>query len=327
MLTHIMKATGVPCLAFLGGISTNYNTNFLGDANPRWLIAEADEFDRSFLKLSPQLALISSMDADHLDIYGSKHTLLESFRLFAERLPGHGKLIINKSLTHTTGWHGNQLHYHLSEEADYYMKNHAVIDGRYHAALRGKLHADDLQIQHPGYHNLENALAAAALAHQAGIEAPDIIKALNSFTGVKRRFEICFQSAGTVYVDDYAHHPEEIRATIQSAREMWPGKKVTGVFQPHLYSRTRDLADEFAHSLQALDELFLLDIYPAREKPIPGIDAAMLLQKIDMRKATYCKKEELLPAIRKANVEVLITMGAGDIDRFAAPVSELLKNK
>jgi len=247
--------------------------------------------------------------------------------LFAERLPGNGTLITNKNLTHTRGWHGNQLHYHLSEEADYYMKNHAVIDGRYHAALRGRLHADDLQIQHPGCHNLENALAAAALAHQAGIEAPDIIKALNSFTGVKRRFEICFQSAGTVYVDDYAHHPEEIRATIQSARELWPGKKVTGVFQPHLYSRTRDLADEFARSLQALDELFLLDVYPAREKPIPGVDAAMLLQKIDMRKATYCKKEELLPAIRKANVEVLITMGAGDIDRFAAPVTELLKNK
>ncbi len=327
MLTHIMKTAGIPCLAFLGGISTNYNTNFVGDTRPEWMIAEADEFDRSFLKLSPKIALISSMDADHLDIYGSRDTLLDSFRMFARRLTVDGTLIINKKLTKTTRWHNKQLYYHLSEEADYYLENIAIKEGRYHADICGRLYAANLQMQHPGYHNLENALAAAALAHQAGVAEPDIIKALNSFTGVRRRFEICFQSAGTIYVDDYAHHPEEIKATIQSAREMWPGKKITGVFQPHLYSRTKDLADEFARSLQALDELILLDIYPAREEPIPGIDAGMLLQKISMKTATYCKKEDLLPAIQASSPEVLITMGAGDIDRFAAPIRELLEKR
>jgi len=327
MLTHIMKTAGVPCLAFLGGISTNYNTNFVGDHNPEWLIAEADEFDRSFLKLSPEIALISSMDADHLDIYGSEHTLLDSFRMFARRLPDHGTLITNQKLTMARGWHTNQMHYHISQKTDYYLENHSIKDGRYQATICGRLYAAGLQLQHPGYHNLENALAAAALAHQAGVGIADIVQGLNSFTGVRRRFEICFQSADAVYIDDYAHHPEEIRATVQSAREMWPGRKITGVFQPHLYSRTKDLADEFARSLEELDELILLDIYPAREAPIPGVDAGMLLQKINMPRATYCEKENLLSTIQTGNPEVLITMGAGDIDRFVAPITELLKNK
>ncbi len=325
MLTHIMKSAGVPCLAFLGGISQNYNTNFVGDARPEWLIAEADEFDRSFLKLSPKMALISSMDADHLDIYGSPGSLTASFQMFAKLLPDDGTLITNKDLASAKGWHENQLHYHFSEKTDYYLQKIRIEAGRYHANICGRVYADGIQMQHPGYHNLENALAAAALAHQAGVEAHDIIMALNSFTGVKRRFEICFQTASTVYIDDYAHHPEEIKATIRSAREMWPGKKITGVFQPHLYSRTKDLADEFAQSLQALDELILLDIYPAREAPIPGIDTGMLLKKINMPTATYCKTEDLLPAIRESKPEVLITMGAGDIDRFATPIAELLK--
>lgn len=327
MLTHIMKSAGIPCMAFLGGISTNYNTNYIGDTNAAWLIAEADEFDRSFLKLSPQIALISSMDADHMDIYGSRHILLDSFRLFAERLPDDGTLITNKKLTNTKGWHSNELHYHVSEEADYYMEKHTISDGRYQARICGRIYAEGLKIQHPGYHNLENALAAAALAHQAGIETSGIIKGLNSFTGVKRRFEICFQDSNTVYVDDYAHHPEEIKATIEAAREMWPGKKITGVFQPHLYSRTRDLADEFAQSLQALDELILLDIYPARETPIPGIDSGMLLKKVNMTKAMYCKAEDLLNTIRERSPEVLITMGAGNIDRFAASIIELFNQE
>ncbi len=322
-----MKTAGIPCLAFLGGISTNYNTNFVGDTKPEWLIAEADEFDRSFLHLSPTIALITSIDKDHLDIYGNTDTLMTSFRMFAGQLPGDGTLITNKNLLNARTWHEKQMYYHISEEADYYLENIRIIEGRYHANIRGKLDAENLQMQHPGYHNLENALAAAALAHQAGVKGPDIIKGLNSFTGVKRRFEVCFQSAATVYIDDYAHHPEEIRATIQSAREMWPGKKITGVFQPHLYSRTKDLADEFAQSLQALDELILLDIYPAREAAIPNIDAHMLLKKISLPKAAYCKKEELLSVIETSSPEVLITMGAGDIDRFVRPITQLLQNK
>ncbi len=327
MLSHIMKNAGVPCLAFLGGISANYDTNFIGDPNPKWMIAEADEFDRSFLHLSPALALISSLDADHMEVYGSKSEMLRSFRQFASQLPGSGVLISKKHIADFSG--GKYLHfeYHGIEQSDYYLQNIRVEGGRYHASIRGKLKIDSVSLQHPGRHNLENALGAAALAHQAGIDPKYIKKGLESFSGVKRRFEICLQTEHTIYVDDYAHHPEEINACIRSARELWPGRKITGVFQPHLFSRTKDLAMDFARSLEELDELILLDIYPAREKPIPGINANYLLDRIRMKNALYCRRDELLPLIENRETDVLITMGAGDIDRFSGPLTELLKNK
>ncbi len=327
MLTHILKTAEVPCLAFLGGISVNYNTNFMGDPDPRWMIAEADEFDRSFLHLSPRLALISSLDPDHLDVYGSKAEMLESFREFVSRLPGSGVLISKKNIADFGKVSCSHYTYHGAEKADYYLEDIRIEEGRYHAGISGKLGIGHVALQHPGRHNLENALAAATLAHQAGISSAAILQGLVSFSGVKRRFEICLQTEQLVYVDDYAHHPEEIRACIRSARELWPGKKITGVFQPHLFSRTKDLAEEFAQSLAELDELVLLDIYPAREEPVPGIDAHFLLDLTDMERAEYCRRENLLSCLEKREIEVLITMGAGDIDRFPGPITETLKNK
>ncbi len=327
MLTHILKTAKVPCMAFLGGISTNYNTNYIGDPDPRWLVAEADEYDRSFLHLSPRLALISAIDADHLDVYKSRKALAESFALFAKRLLPGGTLVARTNTAARIGFSGDQYTYHPDGPADYFLHAVSVCRGRYHANIRGMLHIDDLAPGHPGRHNLENALAAAAMAHQAGIRPEKIKSALNSFLGVRRRFEICLQTEDAVYVDDYAHHPEEIRACIASAKEMWPGKKVTGIFQPHLFSRTKDLAGQFAESLSQLDELILLDIYPAREEPIEGVDATMILDMIKNTQAMTCRREELLDVLQAKETEVLLSMGAGDIDRMAEPITQLLKDK
>lgn len=327
MLTHILKKAEVPCIAFLGGISTNYNTNYIGEPDPRWMVAEADEYDRSFLQLSPRLALISSIDADHLDVYKNREALAESFALFAKRIHPEGTLVAGKNIARQIGFPGNHYTYHPDGPADYYLHAVNVHQGRYHANIRGKLYIDGLCPGHPGRHNMENALAAAALAHQAGIHADTIKSALNSFQGVKRRFEICLQIENAVYIDDYAHHPEEIRACVASVREMWPDKKITGIFQPHLYSRTRDLADQFAESLSQLDEIILLDIYPAREEPIEGVEAKMILERIKNPNAMICRREELLDVLHDKETEVLLSMGAGDIDRLAEPITQLLKNK
>ena len=327
MLTHILKVAGVPCISFMGGISTNYNSNYVGEPNPRWMVAEADEFDRSFLQLSPRLALISNIDADHLDVYGSKEALANNFASFAKNIHPEGALISKKGVAEQLGFAGRHYSYHPFDMADYRLRNAELCQGRYKADIEGRLHIEGLEPGHPGIHNLENALGAAALAHQAGVSAEKIKEALNSFNGVRRRFEICLQTEKGVYVDDYAHHPEEIRACISSARAMWPGRKITGVFQPHLFSRTKELAGEFAASLSALDELILMDIYPAREAPIEGVNPQLILNKVTLQQASYCPREKLLDLLEKRETDILITMGAGDIDRFAGPITQILKNK
>ena len=327
MLTHILKVAGIPCVSFLGGISTNYNSNYIGDPDPKWMVAEADEFDRSFLQLSPHLALISSIDTDHLDIYGSSEALTENFASFANKIHPDGVLVHKKGIAEKINFNGKHYSYHPFEMADYRLKDVEICQGRYKATIEGAICIEELKPGHPGMHNLENALGAAALAHQAGVSAEKIREALSSFNGVRRRFEICFQTEKRIYVDDYAHHPEEIRACIASARAMWPGKKITGVFQPHLFSRTKQLADEFAESLSALDELILMDIYPAREAPIEGVSAQMILNRVKLQQAMYCPREKLLDLLGKRETEVLLTMGAGDIDRFAGSITQLLKNK
>ncbi|MFP4065204.1 MAG: UDP-N-acetylmuramate--L-alanine ligase [Bacteroidales bacterium] len=327
MLTHILKVAGIPCVSFLGGISTNYNSNYVGEPNPRWMVAEADEFDRSFLQLSPQLALISTIDADHLDVYGSREALAKNFASFAGKIHPRGVLVSKKGIAEELGFTGKGYSYHPTDMADYRLKDVELHQGRYKATIEGELHIEGLEPGHPGMHNLENALGAAALAHQAGVSADKIKEALNSFNGVRRRFEICLQTENIIYVDDYAHHPEEIRACISSARAMWPGRKITGIFQPHLFSRTKELAGEFAESLSALDELILMDIYPAREAPIEGVNAQMILDKVTLQQASYCPREELMDLLENTEPDVLITMGAGDIDRFAGPITQLLKNK
>ena len=327
MLTHILKVAGIPCISFLGGISTNYNSNYVGEPNPRLMVVEADEFDRSFLHLSPRLALISTIDTDHLDVYGSKEALTKNFASFANKIHPGGSLVGKKGIAEKIGFTGKYYSYHPADMADYRLKDIELHRGRYRATVEGELHIEGLEPGHPGIHNLENALGAAALAHQAGVNAEKIKEALHSFNGVRRRFEICLQTENVVYVDDYAHHPEEIRACISSARAIWPGRKITGIFQPHLFSRTKELAAEFAESLSALDELILMDIYPAREAPIEGVNARMILDKVTLKQAVYCRREELLDLLEERETDVLITMGAGDIDRFAGPITQILKNK
>ncbi len=327
MLTHIMQVAGVPVLSFMGGISSNYNTNYIGSSNATWLIAEADEYDRSFLQLAPSIALITAIDSDHLDVYGNWDMINESFTRFAALAGDKGTLIIKKGIDIACSKTTKTFDYCLTAPADYHLDNIELIQGRYHASMRGMISLDGVTLMHPGRHNLENALAATALAHRAGVSSSYIRKALNSFTGVKRRFEIITDTGHCAYVDDYAHHPEEIAACINTARELWPGKRITGIFQPHLYSRTRDLADQFASSLSMLDELMLLDIYPAREKPIAGVTAQMLLKKIKIPAAAHYSKEQVLQQLNKNRPEVLITMGAGDIDRLANEIKKLFNNK
>lgn len=327
MLTHILKVAGIPCVSFLGGISTNYNSNYVGDPDPRWMVAEADEFDRSFLQLSPRLALISTIDADHLDVYGSREALTKNFASFANRIHPRGVLVNKKGIAEKISFTGKSYSYHPAGMADYRLKDVELCQGRYKATIEGELHIEGIEPGHPGMHNLENALGAAALADQAGVSAEKIKEALNSFNGVRRRFEICLQTEKRVYVDDYAHHPEEIRACISSARALWPGRKITGIFQPHLFSRTKELAGEFAESLSALDELILMDIYPAREDPMEGVNAKLILDKVTLQQALYCPREKLLDLLENIETDVLLTMGAGDIDRFAGPITQILKNK
>ena len=327
MLTHIMKYAGRPCLSFLGGISLNYNSNYIGDAQAEWLIAEADEFDRSFLHLKPVLALISAVDSDHLDIYESRKKLLESFELFIQSIDPNGHLLFRKGVEKELTIENRATDYHIDPPAGYFFNNIDILDGRYRASIDGKLQLKGISLQHPGRHNMENALGAAALAHWAGVSPEDIRDGLNSFTGVKRRFEIHLQTKNTIYVDDYAHHPTEIKACIGSAREMWPGKKVTGIFQPHLFSRTRDLAGDFAESLEQLDEVILLDIYPAREKPIQGVDSQMIINKIKKTKAQHMTKQKMVEYLSKQPTEVVLTMGAGDIDRLCQTIKKSLMQK
>ncbi len=327
MVAHILKTAGIKTMAFLGGISTNYQTNYLDDENPRWMVVEADEFDRSFLSLRPAMALISSTDADHLDIYGTEEALQNSFAEFAARINPDGTLVIKKGLHAGQAFKGRTLTYYTGENADFMSKNTEVKNGQYFTAIDGLLQTSQFALGMPGRHNLENALGAAAIAWSVGIAPEVVARALSTFKGVKRRFETCHQGPKTVFIDDYAHHPEEIRACIGAARELFPGREITAVFQPHLYSRTRDLAKQFAESLALADRLLLLDIYPARELPIEGITSAMLLEKIELPQKKLLKKEEIISELETHPPEVLLTMGAGDIDRLVPEIVMFLKNK
>ena len=320
ILSHILKEAGQDISAFMGGIAKNYASNILigtGDIS----VVEADEYDRSFLQLSPDLALITSMDPDHLDIYKDPKYMHESFEAFAGKLKTGGQLIVKKGLPL------KGISYSASEAADYYASNIHIKEGTY----TFDIHSPDemvnaVQIHLPGRHNVENALGAAAMAHCKGISLGTIAKALGSFQGVKRRFEYHIKEAGRVYIDDYAHHPEEIKACIEAARELYPDQRITGVFQPHLYSRTRDFARGFAENLALLDELFLLDIYPAREAPIPGIHSQWLLEQVPLEHKELIDKEQLTDLLKEKKPEVLLTMGAGDIDRLTGPITKALES-
>ena len=331
MTAHILKSSGMDISAFLGGITQNYKTNLLLSKSPgrrnEVVVVEADEYDRSFLTLRPQVAVITSMDADHLDIYGSKEYVEESYSLFSRQVKQ--KLIIKKSIQGTLKYgDASPLTYSLTETADYTAKDIHIENGYFVYDIHTPSGViDNVTLGLPGMHNVENSIAATAVAVEMGVAEDSIRKALASFKGVKRRFDYQVRSERIVYIDDYAHHPEELRACISSVRQLYPGKKITGIFQPHLYTRTRDFADEFAKSLGLLDELILLQIYPARELPIEGVTSSMLLDKVGLDNKILVEKSHLLDELSKRDVEVLITMGAGDIDTLVEPVKKMLERK
>ena len=324
MVAHILEDSGLHCNAFLGGITGNYNTNMLIHRDAQWTVVEADEFDRSFLTLSPTVAAITSMDADHLDIYGNHAFMIESFNLFAARVVPNGVLFCKSGLPlQTEALQNGVVHqsYGMDEQSTIRAVGIHIADGKYvFDWTNGAETIANIRLGLPGRHNVENAVAAIAACRQAGVQPQAIKQALESFKGVKRRFDYALHNERIVVIDDYAHHPEELRAAIASARELFPDKHITGVFQPHLFTRTRDFADGFAQSLDLLDDTILLPIYPAREKPIEGVHSQMLLDKILNPSKILVEKEALLAQLLAKPREVIMILGAGDIDTCVAPV-------
>ncbi|RYF90813.1 MAG: UDP-N-acetylmuramate--L-alanine ligase, partial [Chitinophagaceae bacterium] len=322
MIAHILTDTGYGCSAFLGGILTNYGSNFLVGSN-NVVVVEADEYDRSFLTLHPDIAVITSMDADHLDIYGDGASLEEAFTLFSKQVKAGGTLIRQDSLPLTTGET-----YSATDQESMYRSDNIRVDGSafMFSYVSSGQRIDDIRLKLPGTHNVENAVAAIAVALKVGIDPEKIKMALETFKGVKRRFEIVLESPEHVVIDDYAHHPQELQACFNAVRMLYPNKKMTVVFQPHLYSRTRDFADQFAVVLAEADKLLLMDIYPARELPIEGIDSSFLLSKINNVTAEICGKEMLRARISALDPELLLFVGAGDIDTMVQPAKKILEN-
>lgn len=330
MIAHILRHSGYGCNAFLGGISVNYDSNYWSD--PRNVcVIEADEYDRSFLRLSPDIEVISAMDADHLDIYGTAGAVQEAFIEFSGRLKAGGLLLSRKGLAREADLRGqHHLTYGLENDADVVATDIRVDMGDHLFNVRTTdWSLDHVVLTMGGRHNVENATAAIAVAHRLGIAGDRIVGALAAFRGVKRRFEYIVKTAAWVYIDDYAHHPEELRALILAAKELFSDRKCIVIFQPHLYTRTRDFADGFAESLDLADEVYLLPIYPAREEPIAGVSSRLIAEKMTKGKARQVDKDQLLATlkdkiVRGESPELLITAGAGDIDTLIEPIRRLL---
>ncbi len=326
MVTHLLKVAGIPCKAFLGGISKNYQTNAVLSGEKGWMVLEADEFDRSFLHLHPDICIITSCDPDHLDVYGSVGKVKDSFCQFISQTHPDGHIIYQQDvkLDCILDLPRKARSYALEGGADFKAVNLSLKDGLYRFDVEtpeGLI--SDVGLGVPGMINIENALSVVSLARSLSIGDDVIREALSTFSGVQRRFDIMINRTGMVYIDDYAHHPRELDACIQSVRKIYPERKITGVFQPHLYSRTRDFAGEFAKSLSHLDALILLDIYPAREAPLEGVDSGLIFDQTDMADKVLINKEQLLPVLGERQPEVLLTLGAGDIDQFVEPIVRL----
>ncbi len=325
MVAHILRHSGYGCNAFLGGISSNYHTNFW--SNPRAVcVIEADEYDRSFLKLIPDIIGITSMDPDHLDIYGTAEQMEDSFISFTQKLKPTGLLITKKGLSREADFSKNQHStYHLNNiNADVYATDLAIVKGAYSFnVVANGWQIENMRLNMGGMHNVENSLLAIAIAKHLDIENEKIISAIADFKGVKRRFEYIVRTEKHLYIDDYAHHPEELRALINGVRNLHPEKKLTIIFQPHLYSRTKDLADGFAESLDLADEIWLLPIYPARELPMPGVESNIISAKMK-KEVIHVDRTELISKIKRDQPELIITVGAGDIDILIEPIKEIL---
>jgi len=328
LLTHLLLSGGIDCTAFLGGISESLGSNFVFGKSP-WMVVEADEYDRSFLTLHPEHSVITSADPDHLDIYGNEAEMLKTFVQFASQNSKNGQVFIKEGLAITQdvkALHTNVQTYGIGA-GEIYASEITIKEGYFHFDYcNNGTSYHDLKISLPGRHNIENAVAAISVASLLGVTEADIRHALVSFKGIKRRFE--FIHRGRVsYIDDYAHHPGELAAAIQAARELYPEARITGIFQPHLYTRTRDFADGFAAVLDTLDEIWLIDIYPARELPIEGVDSKMLLEKMQNPNARLMSRNQILEATSSLEQGLLMTLGAGDIDTLVKPISEILKEK
>jgi UDP-N-acetylmuramate--alanine ligase len=326
MIAYLMRKSRMGCNAFLGGISKNYKTNFLVDKDSKYVIVEADEFDRSFLQLNPQKAIISAVDADHLDIYSDENDLKNAFKQFVNQINPGGKLLVKAGLDFEIPERDDiEIYtYSLDKESDFRAENIRIESGLYvfdFIGLKGRI--NNLKLGLPGLMNVENVIAAIGIATMSGVHNDEIFNSIEKFKGIQRRFDYQIHRDDFVYIDDYAHHPEELKASIGSAKELFKGKRITGIFQPHLFTRTRDFVDGFAESLELLDEIILLDIYPAREEPIPGITSEIIFNKIKNQNKTLCTKAELLGILKNRKPEVLITLGAGDIDEFVEPIKKL----
>lgn len=326
MVAHILTHSGFGCSAFLGGIAVNYNSNYLQGSNDV-VVIEADEFDRSFHRLAPDMAVITAIDTDHLDIYGTKQKIDEAFIQFTEKIAEEGFLVmkagqsINESLPVL-----DKAFYALHDtDADVYCSKYWVVDGGYlfNVSYFGT-EIKGIRLNIGGFHNIENAIAAICIAKELKITDIHIKEALSSFKGIRRRFEKVFENEQVTFIDDYAHHPEELRVFIQSVRELYPKRKITTVFQPHLYSRTKDLAAEFAEQLSHADDVVLLNIYPARELPIEGVTSQLIFDKLTCPKKTLITKSELTDYVKSNRFDVLLTIGAGDIDKYLQPIADIL---
>ena len=350
LIAHLLSKAPMGCSAFLGGIAKNFNSNLVVNNQSEYVVVEADEYDRSFLQLHPHMSVITATDPDHLDIYGTHEALLDAFRQFASQTDADGHLFVKEGLLGTGHCHHekeheeehHEHHYHEEEhhspapcetstytargiEADYYAINVRNYGGNIFFDLRtpGKV-LYDLQLTNAPLYNVENAVAAAAVALKCGLDEFQLRYGLKSFEGIRRRFDYRIHTKDLVYIDDYAHHPQEIKATIESVKYHYPNSRIVGIFQPHLYSRTKDFADQFAEALMPLDEIILMPIYPAREKPILGVTSHLILRKIDKMSKYLCTPEQVLELIPALYPDVLITMGAGDIDRLVPQLEKLL---
>jgi len=332
LIAHILKQSQVDCAAFLGGISSNYHTNLLlnnskNETLEQYMVVEADEFDRSFLTLHPTIGILTSSDADHLDIYGQHDELKKSFIEYIHQIKENGWVIVKKELDILPLIKRQFLTYSVQNKADIYAKNIEINGDEYSFDLHFKdVTIHQLKLGIPGLHNVENAVAASAACLLSGVSHDELRKGLESFAGVKRRFEYIIKTSQFNFIDDYAHHPEELRAIISSIKNMYSTRKIVAVFQPHLYSRTRDFADEFAESLSLLDNIVLLDIYPARELPIDGITSQIIFNKMTSPVKVLCTKNEAIAELLKMEPEILLTLGAGDIDQLVIPLKNIFNH-
>lgn len=329
MLAHILKQSHLDCNAFLGGILKNYDSNLMLSSNSDLAVIEADEFDRSFHWLSPYMAVITAVDPDHLDIYGTEAAYRESFAKFVSLINPQGCLVIRKGIQlDTSGFKGKIYTYSAAEGGDFHAENIRIENGDIIFDFVGPdVRIEDVYLGVPVKINIENGVAAMTLAWLNGVEVKEVKAAMATFRGARRRFDFHLKTDKVVLIDDYAHHPAEIKASILSVRELYPDRKITGIFQPHLYTRTRDFAADFATSLSLLDELILLDIYPAREEPIPGVSSEIIFNKVAIENKHLLKMSELIDFMSSKSYDIVLMLGAGNIERLIDPVKEVLSNQ